>query len=63
MKTNKSYGKRIKLTKNGKVLTRKPGTKNHLNSKVGGAKQLANKRMQGFIIKHKVLKQFLQVSQ
>ena len=63
MKTNKSYGKRIKFTKSGKILTRKPGTKNHLNSKVSGTKQLAGKKMQGFIIKHKLLKQYLQNSQ
>jgi len=32
MKTNKSYLKRIKITKSGKLLTRKSG-QNHFNSK------------------------------
>ncbi len=32
MKTNKSYLKRIKVTKNGKLLTRKIG-QNHFNAK------------------------------
>ncbi|MBI3633457.1 MAG: 50S ribosomal protein L35 [Candidatus Vogelbacteria bacterium] len=39
MKTNKSYSKRIKVTKSGKVLSRKPG-KDHFNSKMSGTKQL-----------------------
>lgn len=32
MKTNKSYSKRLKLTKSGKILARKAG-QNHFNSK------------------------------
>jgi len=32
MKTNKSYTKRIKVTKNGKMLVRKAG-QNHFNAK------------------------------
>lgn len=32
MKTNKSYSKRIKVTRSGKLLTRKSG-QNHFNSK------------------------------
>jgi ribosomal protein L35 len=32
MKTNKSYGKRLKVTKSGKILARKTG-QNHFNSK------------------------------
>jgi ribosomal protein L35 len=32
MKTNKSYAKRIKVTKNGKLVTRKIG-QNHFNAK------------------------------
>lgn len=35
MKTNKSYSKRIKLTKNGKVKIRKKG-QNHFNAKESG---------------------------
>jgi len=35
MKTNKSYTKRIKLTKNGKLKVRKKG-QNHFNAKESG---------------------------
>ena len=52
MKTNKSYSKRLKLTKNGKVLSRKPGF-NHFNAKQSRGVQLAGKKRQNFIIKNK----------
>ena len=42
MKTNKSYAKRVKVTKNGKVLVRKAGI-NHFNAKESRSAQL-NKR-------------------
>ncbi len=45
MKTNKSYQKRIKVTKNGKILTRKPG-QNHFNSRASGVRTIAGRRMQ-----------------
>lgn len=35
MKTNKSYKKRLKVTKNGKVIARRPG-QNHFNAKESG---------------------------
>ena len=38
MKTNKSYAKRIKKTKNGKLLSRKAGG-NHFNAKESRSKQ------------------------
>ncbi|KKR62146.1 hypothetical protein A2643_02155 [Candidatus Nomurabacteria bacterium RIFCSPHIGHO2_01_FULL_39_220] len=52
MKTNKSYSKRLKITKNGKILARKPGF-NHFNAKQSRKSQLAGKRSQDFIIKNK----------
>ena len=52
MKTNKSYSKRLKVTKNGKILARKPGF-NHFNAKQSRTKQLAGKRGQNFVIKNK----------
>ena len=52
MKTNKSYSKRLKLTKNGKVLSRKPGF-NHFNAKQSRASQLAGKKGQNFLMKNK----------
>ncbi|MCI5108734.1 MAG: 50S ribosomal protein L35 [Candidatus Pacebacteria bacterium] len=42
MKTNKSYAKRIKKTKNGKLISRKAGG-NHYNAKERRSKQLSRK--------------------
>ena len=42
IKTNKSFLKRFKVTKNGKILSRKAG-QNHFNSK-DSSKQSTNKR-------------------
>ncbi len=43
MKTNKSYLKRVRVTKNGKLITRRPG-QNHFNSKKTGNERMADKR-------------------
>ena len=53
-KTNKSFTKRLKVTKSGKILARKIG-KNHFNAKASRNKQLDGKRMQSFTIKSKLL--------
>lgn len=47
MKTNKSYAKRMKVTKNGTILVRKPGH-NHFNAKESRRSQLNKKRKEGF---------------
>jgi ribosomal protein L35 len=52
MKTNKSYSKRLKLTKNGKVIARKPGF-NHFNAKQSRGTQLAGRKGGIFVIKNK----------
>ena len=52
MKTNKSYTKRLKLTKNGKILSRKPGF-NHFNAKQSHTTQLAGRKGNTFVIKNK----------
>ena len=52
MKTNKSYSKRLKLTKNGKILARKAGF-NHFNAKQSRTKQLAGRKGVNFVIKNK----------
>lgn len=57
-KTNKSLLKRLKLTKNGKVLSRKPGF-NHFNAKQSRSKQLNGKKMQAFTLTNKDMGQFL----
>ncbi len=52
MKTNKSFSKRLKLTKTGKVLSRKPGF-NHFNAKQSRTTQLAGRKGNNFVIKNK----------
>ena len=52
MKTNKSFSKRLKLTKSGKILSRKAGF-NHFNAKQSRTPELAGKKRQNFVIKNK----------
>ena len=52
MKTNKSFSKRLKITKNGKIISRKPGF-NHFNAKQSRSKQLGGKKGMNFKIKNK----------
>ena len=52
MKTNKSYAKRLKFTKNGKIVSRKPGF-NHFNAKQSRTTQLSGRKRQNFVIKNK----------
>jgi len=59
MKTNKSYSKRLKLTKTGKLVSRKPG-QNHFNAKASRKSQLAGKRSALFVMKSKDISKFLQ---
>ena len=58
MKTNKSYKKRLKVTKTGKILARKSG-QNHFNAKERGSKNLTKKRMVGFPMTNKAKSRFL----
>lgn len=46
-KTNKSYTKRLKITKKGKILGRKSGH-DHFNAKQSRRKQLKQKRLKPF---------------
>ncbi len=57
-KTNKSYSKRLKLTKTGKIIGRTPGF-NHFNAKQSRTKQLAGKKGQEFEMSAKNIAQFL----
>jgi len=52
MKTNKSFSKRLKVTKTGKLLARKPGG-NHFNAKQSRTRQLAGKKLAGFTLSNK----------
>lgn len=58
MKTNKSYTKRIKVTKRGKLIVRKPG-QNHFNAKESGTQQIAKGRAQKLKLSNKDKARFL----
>ena len=58
MKTNKSYKKRLKVTKKGKVIGRKAG-QNHFNAKESRSKQLNKKRTVGIEMSPKDKSRFL----
>jgi len=57
-KTNKSFAKRLKITKRGKVLKRKPG-QNHFRAKKSRVYELAAKRLKTFRISKKELGHYL----
>lgn len=61
IKTNKSLTKRLKITKNGKLLSRAPGF-NHFNAKQSRKKQLAGKKMNHFSISNKNARTYLATS-
>ena len=58
IKTNKSYTKRIKVTKNGKLIARKPG-QNHFNSRQTGRQRLNRKRTQAITMTNRAKNRFL----
>ncbi len=58
MKTNKSFLKRLKVTRTGKILGRKPG-KNHFNSRATRRSQLQGKRLENFVMTNKQKSRYL----
>jgi len=58
MKTNKSYAKRIRITKTGKLLVRQAG-QDHFNAKSRRNKQLAQHRLRPVILKNKDIGRYL----
>jgi ribosomal protein L35 len=44
MKTNKSYSKRLRLTRKGKIIARVPGH-NHFNAKRSGSERARRRRL------------------
>lgn len=58
MKTNKSFTKRLKVTKTGKIISRKIG-QNHFNAKKTGSDKLNRKRTQHFNLSKKTKARFL----
>ncbi len=58
MKTNKSYAKRVKVTKSGKVLVRKAGI-NHFNAKMSRKSQLNQQSRRALVMTPKAKSRFL----
>lgn len=58
IKTTKSYAKRLKVTKNGKIIARKPG-QNHFNAKESSSSQMNKNRSQHFKMSNKEKARFL----
>ncbi len=58
MKTNKSFTKRLKVTKKGKIIARKPG-QCHFNAKESGSASMKKKRSSVISLSNKVKRQFL----
>ena len=61
MKTNKSFTKRLRITKNGKVLMRKAG-QNHFRAKQNRRSQLNKHRILKLTMKNKAKSRFLATS-
>jgi ribosomal protein L35 len=57
-KTNKSYSKRIRVTRNGKLLVRAKG-QNHFNAKASGNKRRGKRRVVTLALSKKVRANFL----
>lgn len=57
-KTNKSFSKRIKITRNGKMLVRKPG-KNHFNARSSRESLLKRNGVEAMHIDHRTVGQYL----
>ena len=57
MKTNKSYSKRIRVTKNGKLVARRPG-QNHFNAKQSGSRRQSKRRMVSLTVTNVVRRRF-----
>lgn len=58
IKTNKSFMKRLKVTKNGKILARKPG-QNHFNAKERNRTTSGKARMNTVFMDNKSRSRFL----
>ncbi len=58
MKTNKSYTKRIKVTRNGTLIARKPG-QDHFNAKERGRTKGVKRRSNLLTVPKRIVRQFL----
>ena len=58
MKTNKSYTKRIRVTKKGKLVVRKKG-QDHYNAQESGSVRMGKKRAQSLTVSNRIRRSFL----
>jgi large subunit ribosomal protein L35 len=58
IKTNKSFMKRFKVTRNGKIISRRPG-QNHFNAKENTSTSMAKRRTQSVYMDNKSRSRFL----
>jgi ribosomal protein L35 len=58
MKTNKSYSKRLRVTRNGKIVARVKG-QGHFNAKASGSKRMAKRRATTIALTKRVRRRFL----
>lgn len=61
LKTNKSFTKRLKMTRTGKLVARKPG-QNHFNAKESQKKRLARRRTQKVQFSEKVSQRYIRTA-
>ena len=60
MKTNKSYTKRIRVTRNGKMIARAKG-QNHFNAKQSGNKRRAKRASVSLALSKRIRNRFLSI--
>ncbi|HWB34218.1 MAG TPA: 50S ribosomal protein L35 [Candidatus Paceibacterota bacterium] len=58
MKTNKAFTKRLKITRTGKIIARKPG-QNHFNAKEDRSSQMNGRRSQSLTLTPKVSQRYI----
>ena len=58
MKTNKAFTKRLKITRKGKIVARKPG-QNHFNAKESRRGQLNRRRSQTLSLSKQVMQRYI----
>ncbi|MFA5942416.1 MAG: 50S ribosomal protein L35 [Candidatus Paceibacterota bacterium] len=58
MKTNKSYSKRIRVTRTGKLMARKPG-QDHFNAKQSGSERRAKRGSVAITLSARTRRRFL----
>jgi ribosomal protein L35 len=58
MKTNKAFTKRLKITRRGKIIARKPG-QNHFNAKESRSTQMDGRRSQALNLSPQVMQRYI----